>query len=78
MRHTVGIVGIVLVALMVSALLALRSSALQRRLVFFPEVLGEDAVLRFSRPRADLFFDSPTSRRHNTHFVLDDARPGAI
>jgi len=69
---------VVVVAVAVGGLLALRSPALQRRLVFFPERLDDDAVLRFSRPHVDVFFDSPTgSRLHAVRFGADDDDGGS-
>jgi pimeloyl-ACP methyl ester carboxylesterase len=68
-----------LCALLVAGLLVLRSSALQRRIVFFPEVLADDVALRFSRPHTEHLFASPTgSRLHLVRFgahvtTADDA-----
>jgi uncharacterized protein len=58
-----------LVVLLMVGLLVVRSATLQRRLVFFPEVLPDDVTLRFSRPHADQIFVSPTgSRLHAVRF----------
>lgn len=71
-------------AVLLLIVLVVRSSTLQRRLVFFPEVLPDDATLRFSRPHTDEIVASPSgSRLHAVRFAAttagdDDRRRRAV
>ncbi len=68
--------GVVLTAGLV--VLAVASSlAIQRRIVFFPEVLDEDAQLSFSRPHDEVWFDGGGGRRlHAVRFTPEGQRRG--
>jgi uncharacterized protein len=69
-------IGVVLTVGLV--VLAVASSlAIQRRIVFFPEVLDEDAQLSFSRPHDEVWFDGGGGRRlHAVRFTPEGQRPG--
>ncbi len=56
-------VAISLVVLVGAALAALSSTALQRRLIFVPEVLPPDEVFHFAVPHNERFFDTPSGHR---------------
>ncbi len=45
------------------ALAAVSSAAVQRRIIFHPEVLADDVTFSFGAPHTELWFDSPTGHR---------------
>lgn len=52
-----------LVGLGLATLATLSSSMVQRRLIFFPEVLSDDTAFDFGAPHTEVWFDSPTGHR---------------
>lgn len=58
-----GLLLLGLAGLALAALAVLSTAAVQRRLIFFPEVLADDTAFDFGAPHTEVWFDSPTGHR---------------